>query len=332
MIKSNPFQKFLLIFVALFVIGISKNGHVFSSSTTVRASEFRESEMGLLQPLLDCEDEESLRLIHPFQDKLEDLVKNKIGAKCSHISIYYRDLKNGPWYGIGQDELFSTASLMKVPIMMAILSIAKYNPNYLLQEIKFDLGTDQNKNLFIVAPVKLVRGQSYSINELVRNMIVYSDNNALLALKNSLPTDIFYKAYADLGVKIPEGKEVQDLTMSVKEYASFFRILFNATYLGKAMSQKALKLLTEVNFKDGIVAGVPSNIVVAHKFGERSIFKGTSKKTGDYQFHECGIIYYPNRPYILAVMTRGQDFKYLISVIRDVSKLVYEEIDSQMKR
>ena len=109
------------------------------------------------------------------------------------------------------------------------------------------------------------------------------------------------KVFTDLGITIPGVRGTEDY-MSVSDYASFFRILYNASYLTKDDSQKALDLLTKVDFADGIRAGVPKGVPVANKFGERSV-------NGLQQLHDCGIVYYNNHPYLLCIMSRGSDFK-----------------------
>ena len=45
------------------------------------------------------------------------------------------------------------------------------------------------------------------------------------------------------------------------------------------------------------------------------------------QLHDCGIVYYPKHPYLLCVMTRGDSFEYLDDTIRDISHLVYQEVN-----
>ena len=130
--------------------------------------------------------------------------------------------------------------------------------------------------------------------------------------------------YTDLGVAIPGTRGTEDY-MTVKEYASFFRILYNASYLNKEMSQKALDLLLRTDYKDGLIAGVPKNINVAHKFGER--------KMGEVdQLHDCGIVYAPQKPYLICVMTRGTDFQVQGRVIADISRFTYASIQKQMEK
>lgn len=67
---------------------------------------------------------------------------------------------------------------------------------------------------------------------------------------------------------------------------------------------------------------IPSDVKVAHKFGER--YYGDIK-----QLHDCGVIYYPENPYLLCVMTIGKDFEDLAEVISHVSDVVYREVDSR---
>jgi beta-lactamase class A len=111
---------------------------------------------------------------------------------------------------------------------------------------------------------------------------------------------------------------------TVHGYSGFFRILYNASYLNRQMSEKALQLLSHEDFSQGIRAGVPKGIVVAAKFGEFESGNHGEQK----QLHEFGIVYHPKGHYILGVMTQGHDFARQTEIIRDVSALVYREVDS----
>ncbi len=108
--------------------------------------------------------------------------------------------------------------------------------------------------------------------------------------------------------------------MSTGNYAVVLRTLFSATYLNRLNSEKTLELLSKTYYKDGIVEGVPSNIPVAHKFGLREAQSVT-------ELHDCGIIYYPDHPYLLCVMTAGSNFNLLQKIIQDISRITYEELD-----
>src|SRR5207248_2823209 len=111
--------------------------------------------------------------------------------------------------------------------------------------------------------------------------------------------------YQNFEIPVP-GALTPNPQVSVVTYSSFFRVLYNASYLTRDDSQKALALLAGVDYKDGLVAGVPASVPIAHKFGERETTGDTTK-----QLNDCGIVYYPSHPYLLCVMTRGDSMPVL---------------------
>ena len=296
--------------------------------------EIRQGGYRLTNPLLDCEFASGMvedNELRPFRHKVHELVDREIESKRAlHISVYFRDLNNGPWFGINEKEEFSPASLLKVPIMIAYLKLAESNPQMLTKRLKYEKASNYNAMENIRPSKSIEAGKSYTIDELIYRMIVYSDNDAKDLLLRNMDMRDFEVPFRDLGIEIPGIRKSEDF-MSVKTYASFFRILYNASYLNRKMSEKALEYLAMVEFKEGLVAGVPSNIPVAHKFGERRIINDDDH-TDVKQLHDCAIIYYPDHPYLLCVMTRGYDFIALGDDIRDISNLVYREVDSQYRK
>ena len=293
-----------------------------------RGVEVRQQGYTLINPLLECEvakEHDLFDELTPFKDKVAALVKERTDSyKLSHLSIYFRDLNNGIWFGINEKELFSPASLLKVPTLIACLKQAETDPSFLKRRIHFKGGEDLNAGESIKPRDPIRPGRSYTIDELLTHMIVGSDNNANTLVFNAIDKKLLLKTYQDLGVKPPLRSTPVDY-LTVKNYAAFFRILFNASYLNKEMSHRALALLAEADFKEGIVAGVPSTVAVAHKFGERRV----KEQPGGMQLHDCGIVYYPDYPYLLCIMSRGSDLDTLDDIIRDVSRLVYQEVDRQ---
>ena len=171
---------------------------------------------------------------------------------------------------------------------------------------------------------------SYTIDELIRAMIVYSDNNATRLLHDNINPALLLRVYNDLGVSISDAESTDDF-MTAGQYTYFFRVLYNATYLNRALSEKALELLSESDFVQGIEAGVPATTIVTHKFGERSI-ADTHGAISARELHDCGVVYYPLHPYLLCVMTRGSDFEKLAGVIQDISHLVWTDRDHQYRQ
>ena len=82
------------------------------------------------------------------------------------------------------------------------------------------------------------------------------------------------------------------------------------------------------DFPQGLQAGVPTDIEVAQKFGERQVFTPQGDLT-ERELHDCGIVYHANEPYVLCIMTRGKDFNTMTSNIKDISKIVYDHVSAQ---
>lgn len=158
-------------------------------------------------------------------------------------------------------------------------------------------------------------------------MIVNSDNLAFGLLDKTLirlypDNNVYLRTMQGLGLVNP-GNTTEG-TFTVKTYSSLFRQLYNGSYLSLDHSEKALSLLASVKYSKGLPEGVPDNLKIAHKFGERQI-----ADTKEEQFHDCGIVYYPNNPYLLCIMTKGTDLSYLISTVSKISKMTYEEVNSR---
>lgn len=258
-----------------------------------------------------------------FKNNVQDEIDRLIGSKqIDFASIYFRDMDNGPFFDINGDQQFISASLLKVPLMIAYYKESESNPDILNKKIIYTKVLDTDVQHF-QAP-GIILGQTYTIEQLIEAMIKNSDNNAYDLLLQNIDSNSLSGVFQYLGITIP----TDQIVLTVKQYATFFRILFNASYLNYNDSEQALSLLDNIYFQNGLQAGVPSGIQVVNKFGE----KWDGVASDEKQLHDCGIIYYPNHPYLLCVMTRGGDFDQIASSIADLSKFVYNQVDAQPKQ
>lgn len=300
-------------------------GHYVSAGKSNSDAVFCDTEYSLLNPYLRCEPAETLKKAEytVFKKRLESYIDDKKSSgDVDTIAVYFRDLENGPWFGIEEDALFSPASLLKLPILVAYYKKAETAPQILEFEIE-TTGTGSNEQ-GLSPEESLQSGKQYTIDELLRRMIVYSDNAALNILiaflaQSSPDDDIYSETLASMGLANSEAS--LDDFLTVKRYSSFYRALYNASFLSKEMSQKALQLLTQTTFHQGIESGVPDNIRVAHKYGRRL--------DESLQLHDCGIVYYPETPYLLCIMTRGSNEKTNTGIIQDISRMVFDEVVSR---
>lgn len=241
--------------------------------------------------------------------------------KVTEVSVYYRDLKNGEWIGINENATYSPASLLKVPYLIAALRNAEIDPSFLSKQVVYTENENKTKQ-YITDGTSLVPGNLYTIEELLSFMILHSSNEAKDLVVQNIPYPIYKEIFTELGVDIQKYDTIRSSVnfLSVKQFASFFRVLYNATFLNKQMSEYALWLLSNTTFNDGIKAGLPDSILLSHKFGER-VFLDSGLK----QLHDCGIVYKPDGPYLVCIMTKGKDFSTMKKVIADISKIIYSQ-------
>ena len=303
-----------------------KHGPALPSPVEVRKNTTPQYD--LIDPLVFTDSDQRFFTEYDQLDKqIDGYVKNAEDSfSATSVSVYYRDLNNGHWTGTNEDETFEPSSMLKVAVMISYLLDAISNQDILSKQIYYS-GKDESGQYY-TSSTTLSQGY-HTVQELIDNMIINSDNVAALALISN-DQNTFQAVYNDFRLPpTPEGP-VTDY-MTAKSYSVIFRALYNASYLTRTLSQRALQLLTRTGFTKGLVAGVPKGTVVAHKFGEHtySLSDGTPVSR---ELHDCGIVYYPDHPYLLCIMTKGKDFPALESVISGISSLVYDYVnESQAK-
>ncbi|PKN02741.1 hypothetical protein CVU76_01755 [Candidatus Dojkabacteria bacterium HGW-Dojkabacteria-1] len=326
--KTISYILMFFFFILGFTLGILYKVF-FPSEENFAYKQTREGGYEFINPLIDFETTDSAKIgeLVKLEKDLQSYIDEKIGnyriSNISHISIYYKDLNSGAWIGINEDETFSPASLLKLPIMIATYKLAESQKDLLEKSIVFtreETGATQN----FLPENHLEEGKTYTLDRLVEQLIIYSDNDALYPIEQLTTYENLAKIYTDLGLRNPYEPENEN-TMTVKDYASFFRILYNASYLNKEMSEKALKVLSQTEYDDGLSAGIPENVKISNKFGEREYKDALIYERK--QLHDCGIIYHPTKPYLLCVMTKGSNFESLQEILKEISSSIYTKVD-----
>ncbi|MDD2483287.1 MAG: class A beta-lactamase-related serine hydrolase [Candidatus Shapirobacteria bacterium] len=308
-----------------FIGGLITSPYIFIQTNQKITKEIRKNfNYQYINPLLECEESNISqdKNLTSLKKEIEFIINQGVTShKISFGAIYYRDLNNGPWISINANEYFSPASLIKVPVMIAYFKETEKDPNLLQKKITntkiFDY-SQQN-----ITPTQILEtDKEYTIEDLIERMIIYSDNAAYELLLENIDNSKIFQVYKDLDVDISKAsQDPNGNIITVKDYASFFRILFNSSYLDQDNSEKALSILSKTQYYKGLIAGVPENITIAHKFGERQFLPSREK-----QLHDCGIVYLPNKPYLLCIMSRSTDFDKAASFIKEVSKTVYDYV------
>jgi hypothetical protein len=302
-----------------------------------------------------------------FDNSLDNyIVFSEKKASVDSVSVYFRDLNSGHWTGINEDDTYDPANMLEVVVMMGYLNKASEDPSVLSEQLYYQakplaqyyppakiLPTGfysverliENMIIYCDATAEKALAEAHPdyINQ------VYSD---FQLPRPSLAVDSIDTTVTNF--------------MSARQYATLFRALYNGTYLSWDLSERAMQLLSMTRWSKGLVAGLDEGIsddadasastnantdtdtsteknasgqtvsdpdatdstAVAHKFGEHTsqLSDGTVVSR---ELHDCGVIYFPGKPYLLCVMTKGSDFPTLAGVISTISRIAYNYVDDR---
>lgn len=318
---------FVGVFIIIFLLYSGIFSNIYNGSPITADSRLDTNNYKFIKPILSSgygNEEETLKWF-PAERKLKSLVQDIIAEKSDiKTGVFFLNLRNSGWFSVNASDTFIPASLLKLPMLISYYKLHETEKDLFDQKITYqgkDFNTVQNLGNGTITP-----GKTYSVKELMTEMIINSDNNALQLLykyrKDSLRS-IFY----DMKIPLPntDGEIAEKDFVTTRDIARFLLVLYNASYLSPENSEEALQILSKAVFKDGIVGGVPSNIVVSHKYGERELIQGDSMLK--IELHDCGIVYHPKTPYILCIMTKGGNLNSEKLQIQKISKKIYDAVN-----
>ncbi len=305
------------------VVGTLGGRFIFNGSSTAPCV----SDLHLIRSNLDCGvSEQKAQRLSSAEEKIKTFVNASIqDGTATRIGVFVRDMQTSRFMGVNDSVVFYMSSLLKTPLLIGGYKLAEVEPAILDQELEYTGVPNYYGDQIIKAEEELQVGNKYSIRELMRRAIVYSDNTAAQLLFDYYPPEFMDRILQALGIQFtrPTG-EVENLT-TPRTYANVFRTLYNASYLTKEYSNNALQILTEITYRNGATKKLPPEVVVAHKFSERTVYDSKKRATLLKQFHECGIVYANKgaEPYTFCIMTEGNDYGELQRIIQDISLQIY---------
>ncbi len=317
--KTKPvtIDKLKVFYAAICVVIILLSLNLYFTVTRDKTSNLTNTAFNLLDPSIshmDVNDFLETRASYtasykPLKTEVEQILSQANGK----FGVYFEDLTFGSWFGINERELFTPASLLKVTTAAAIFKQAEEGETLL--DTKVTLTADDLN--FKYGDLYKKEGETYTIEELIKIALIYSDNTAIKKLHQYMLPERWAEARLVMGLPVASIDEATaGISLTPKEFSSVFRSLYYSGYLRRTFSNEILTLLSETDFTDGIPSGVPEDIVVSHKIGEW-IEAGS--------VHDCGIVY-AEKPYILCIMSQNTSAEEGTRVIREISKTVYDYI------
>lgn len=214
--------------------------------------------------------------------------------KQPDIGFYFEYLPSGVSIGVNEKRPFAAASLLKTPLVMSVfkqIERGSLNLDDVLTIQKNNI--DANFGTLYKEGV----GAKLTVERAVKLTLIDSDNTAKSLLYDQIPQGTIEEVFDYLD--IPKDFENDVAVVTAKNYSSIFRSLYLSSYLSREHSNQILSLLSKTHFDDKLRTSIPATVPVAHKIG---VFAQNSRN--DSVFTDCGIVYVPNRPYILCLMAR----------------------------
>ncbi len=281
---------------------------LFLSSFKTLVVDDKPSNYPLLSPRIFSEDENNILInFLPLRQKLRQIVSEYGNS----FAFYFEYLPTGTSIGVNEKMEFNSASLIKVPVVMAYyrqqeregLDLDNVNVRIKVKELDFGFGDLWKKG----------EGSSVTLGQAANLSLTESDNTAARVLADYVTRNDFAEVYDGLDIDYHEMEK--EVVVSAKSYGSIFKALYFSAVLNKQNSQKVLDILTKTKFNDKLPAPLPPNILIAHKIG--------TYENNLYQ--DCGIVYYPKRPYLLCTFSQS-DENTARDRIQTISRIVYDYI------
>jgi beta-lactamase class A len=246
-------------------------------------------------------------VMNNITSQFKEETKNLSGV----YGLYVVDLSNGYSFGISQDETFTAASLIKLPVMAGMYM--KQEAGSLNLDSKYTL-KNSDKSSGSGSLYSKPEGYQITYRNLVQLMGKQSDNTAYHICKNLLGDEQIESVMAKIGML---KTSLADNTTTPKDVGTFFEELYRGNVLNDDNKNELLNNMTDTIYEQWLAAGVPKDVQVAHKFGREV-----------HVVNDAGIVFANDRPYVVVIMTKGVVEHEADEVFPKLSKIVYENMIS----
>lgn len=248
--------------------------------------------------------------LQPLREKLSSYLSSQSDTE---VGLYFEVLNTGANITVKEDQRFFPASLIKMPTALAVMKKIEDGEWKLSNELVL---FDEDKNSGYGELYKKPVGTRFTIEELLKQLLIESDDTAHRILIRNLDSSNYEDVLSGLGMsKLFDN----DYNITAKEYSRIFRSLYSSSFLKRDNSQILLSWLTKTPFNNFLGSGIPSEINFSHKIGEHD---------EEQTYLDSGIVYYPDRPYILTVLVKvkngGQEKAE--EIMKNISKEIYTYI------
>ena len=306
-------ERFLVLFILLFTI-------LTSIILALSAREWKLPGLPRIKfPTISLFQEETIVLENDKKNESKEIAeksqkvvtdfKNTTNDLSGVYGLFVIDLKSGYSFGISEDESFTAASLIKLPVMTtAYLESEKGSLN--LETIYTLKDSDKigGSGSLYYKPA----GTKLSYKDLLMLMGKQSDNTAFGIIRKVVGDKKINEVIKTIGMS---STSLTDNSTSPYDIGIFFKKLWEGKITSKDSANEILGNLTDTTYENWIAAGIPADIRVAHKYGREV-----------HVVNDAGIVYADN-PFILVILTKGVIESEADSIFPSLAGIVYDGLE-----
>ena len=179
-------------------------------------------------------------------------IRQEMSAIPGHLGFYYKNLSTGLEYGIGEEEVYGAASVIKFPLFLHVLTEC-HRGNLSLDDKIVTLDSDKVPSC---GALNMFTGSvETDIRTLCRLMICVSDNTATNRLIRYFGFDAIEQGFAGMGLcktrirrklfdRDASARGVQN-SISPKELGLLLEKLYRGEFVSREVSDYAIEVLSE---------------------------------------------------------------------------------------
>ena len=249
-------------------------------------------------------------LLPPVEDwALRERIKARLGDDADDFGIVIKDLQTGRGTAINSGQAYFSASLFKLFIMFEVLHQESLGLLKLTDELTITPFYDAQS----VGPRLTSRCQKLTVRQALEAMMARSDNAVAILLQDLAGSGNINDSMVSLGMR-DSHYLTEDLPTSARDVAQLLEGIGRYQAVSKSASEEMVRLLSLEQFDNGLRAGTPPGLRLAHK-------------TGNYQgmTHDVGIVYGPLGAYLVVVLS---DDANASAVTKDVASTVFDHFNA----
>lgn len=244
-------------------------------------------------------------------EDLKKQIQKAVGDTFKNYSVYVEDYHTNFTMGINESEIFTGASINKLPIL-AVLYNDVQNGNKIDMDRIITLQEDDIQDYGTGSIRYDPPGSTYSVKTLIRLMMQKSDNTAAYLLGNYV-VDLSTVQSVINSWGLTQTDMANNKT-SNRDLAMLLHKMWTGGVADPALTAEMLGFMKDSDFEDRIPAGVPTGTTVYHKIGNGD--------TG--QVHDVGIVSNGTVTYYIGILTSdARDASVAAKLEANISKIVY---------